>query len=147
MLWAWLSRSWQGWRSAIHIVKPETVLAWHRQGFRLFHRCQYMRRHPRPPSQTWRTFLTNHAFLVILAHDRRRIVHVAVTAHPAGCGEPSTTPARCSTPLFNTVGAHGQRSGFLRKLLRAARRASEHEDSREPILGRRLATDPAPGIG
>jgi putative transposase len=136
-----------------HIVKPETVLAWHRRGFRLFwtwksrHRtgrsavphdvraliremstanplwgaprihgelqklgflvsestvAKYMRRHPRPPSQTWRTFLTNHAsqimaadlfvvptmtfrllfVLVILAHDRRRIVHVAVTAHP-----------------------------------------------------------------
>ena len=64
--------------------------------------AKYMRRHPRPPSQTWRTFLTNHAsqimaadlfvvptvtfrllfVLVILAHDRRRIVHVAVTEHP-----------------------------------------------------------------
>jgi hypothetical protein len=61
-----------------------------------------MRGHPRPPSQTWRTFLTNHAsqimaadlFVVptvtfrllfvpvILAHDRRRIIHVEVTAHP-----------------------------------------------------------------
>ena len=153
MFWAWLSRSWGGWRSAIHIVKPETVLAWHRRGFRLFwtwksrHRygrptvspdvraliremstanplwgaprihgellklgisvsestvAKYMRRHPRPPSQTWRTFLTNHAsqimaadlfvvptvtfrllfVLVILAHDRRQIVHVAVTEHP-----------------------------------------------------------------
>jgi putative transposase len=64
--------------------------------------AQYMRRPRRPPSQTWRTFLTNHAnqimatdlfvvptvtfrllfVLVILAHDRRRIVHVAVTEHP-----------------------------------------------------------------
>ena len=64
--------------------------------------AKYMRRHPRPPSQTWRTFLTNHAsqimaadlfvvptvtfrllfVLIILAHDRRRIVHVAVTEHP-----------------------------------------------------------------
>jgi putative transposase len=55
-----------------------------------------------PPSQTWRTFLTNHVgqivaadffvvptvtcrlvfVLVLLAHDRRRIRHVAVTAHP-----------------------------------------------------------------
>jgi putative transposase len=61
-----------------------------------------MRRHPRPPSQTWRTFLTNHAnqimaadlfvvptvtfrllfVLVMLGHDRRRIVHLAVTEHP-----------------------------------------------------------------
>ena len=153
VLWAWLSRRWRGWRSALHVVQPATVLAWHRRGFRLFwtwksrHRtgrpavspdvraliremctanplwgaprihgellklgltvsestvAKYMRRHPRPPSQTWRTFLTNHAsqimaadlfvvptvtfrllfVLVILAHDRRRIVHVAVTAHP-----------------------------------------------------------------
>src|SRR4030095_10990815 len=64
--------------------------------------AKYMQRHLRPPSQTWRTFLTNHAsqimaadlfvvpsvtfrlffVLVILAHDRRRILHVAVTEHP-----------------------------------------------------------------
>jgi hypothetical protein len=36
MLWASLSRSWHGWRSAIHVVKPDTVIAWHRRGFRLF---------------------------------------------------------------------------------------------------------------
>src|SRR3954466_11400119 len=35
-LWAWLSRSWIAWRTALVIVKPETVIAWHRQGFRLF---------------------------------------------------------------------------------------------------------------
>ena len=34
-LWAWLSRSWTGWRAALVIVKPETVIGWHRQGFRL----------------------------------------------------------------------------------------------------------------
>ena len=137
----------------MHIVKPDTVIGWHRRGFRLFWTwksrqrtgrpgvpadvralirelssanplwgaprihgelqklgitvsqstvAKYMRRHPRPPSQTWRTFLTNHAnqimaadlfvvptvtfrllfVLVILAHDRRRLVHVAVTEHP-----------------------------------------------------------------
>lgn len=153
ILWAWLSRTWGGWRSVVRIVQPETVLAWHRRGFRLFwtwkcrHRsgrpgvpqdiralirelstanplwgaprvhgelqklgisvsqstvAKYMRRHPRAPSQTWRTFLANHAsqimaadlfvvptvtfrllfVLVIVGHDGRRIVHVAVTAHP-----------------------------------------------------------------
>jgi transposase InsO family protein len=61
-----------------------------------------MRRHLRRPSQSWRTFLTNHAsqimaadlfvvptvsfrllfVLIMLAHDRRQLVHVAVTAHP-----------------------------------------------------------------
>jgi putative transposase len=153
MLWAWLSETWGGWRSAVQIVKPETVIGWHRRGLRLFWRwrsrnrtgrpaapagvralirelstanplwgaprihgelqklgvsvgqstvAKYLRQHPRPPSQTWRTFLTNHAsqimaadlfvvptvtfrwlfVLVILAHDRRRLVHVAVTKHP-----------------------------------------------------------------
>jgi putative transposase len=64
--------------------------------------AKYMRRHGTSPSQSWRTFLANHAgqimaadffvvptvtfrllfVLVVLAHDRRRIVHIAVTAHP-----------------------------------------------------------------
>jgi hypothetical protein len=58
--------------------------------------------HPRPRSQTWRTFLTNHVacaasmdfftvptitgrvlfVLVVLSHHRRRIVHVNITDHP-----------------------------------------------------------------
>lgn len=109
-LWAWLSRAWGDWRTAVVIVKPETVVAWHRQGYRLFwtwksrrhgrppvapdaralirtiseHNplwgaprihgelvklgidvsqatvAKYMARRRRPPSQTWRTFLTNH---------------------------------------------------------------------------------------
>jgi len=61
-----------------------------------------LRRHCRPPSQTWRTFLTNHVtslvsmdfftvptltgrvlfVLVLLTHHRRRIVHTAITEHP-----------------------------------------------------------------
>ena len=61
-----------------------------------------MVRHRKPPSQTWRTFLDNHLktlvsvdfFVVptirfqilyvflVLAHDRRRILHCGVTAHP-----------------------------------------------------------------
>ena len=59
-------------------------------------------RRPRPPSQTWRTFLANHVsalvsmdffrvstltgrllfVFVLLSHDRRRIVHVNCTDHP-----------------------------------------------------------------
>src|SRR6266581_3828077 len=35
-LWGLLSRMWTGWRTALVIVKPETVLAWHRRGFRLW---------------------------------------------------------------------------------------------------------------
>jgi hypothetical protein len=36
VLWAWLSRLWNDWQSALLIVKPETVIAWHRRGFRLY---------------------------------------------------------------------------------------------------------------
>jgi len=64
--------------------------------------AKYMLRHRKPPSQTWRTFLNNHArnlvsidfftvptirFQVLyvflgLAHARRHVVHFNVTAHP-----------------------------------------------------------------
>ena len=63
---------------------------------------RYMVRHRKPPSQTWRTFLDNHVgclvsadffvvptatfavlfVFIVLRHERRRIEHVGVTAHP-----------------------------------------------------------------
>ena len=72
--------------------------------------AKYMRRHPRPTSQTWRTFLADHArqimavdlfvvptvtfrmvfVLVILAHERRRIVHVASPTIPQPPGRRSS---------------------------------------------------------
>src|SRR5712692_6803835 len=36
LLWVWLSRLWTAWRSALVIVKPETVIALHRRGCRLY---------------------------------------------------------------------------------------------------------------
>ncbi len=152
--WVWLYRLWPNCLDALVLVKPETVIGWHRKGFRLFwtwksrrrmggrppvsrevrdlirRMCQenplwgaprvhgellklgieisqaavskYMIRHPRPPSQTWRTFLRNHAeclasidffvlptasfrllfVFILLHHERRRIVHFGVTANP-----------------------------------------------------------------
>jgi len=38
IFWVWLSKIWANWRSALLIVKPETVIRWHRQGFRLYWR-------------------------------------------------------------------------------------------------------------
>ncbi len=63
---------------------------------------KYRIRHHKPPSQTWRTFLNNHArdivaidfftvptatfrilfAFVVLRHHRRHVVHFNVTAHP-----------------------------------------------------------------
>ena len=34
--WISMSSIWRNWRSTLVIVKPETVVAWHRKGFRLF---------------------------------------------------------------------------------------------------------------
>src|SRR5579883_269102 len=64
--------------------------------------AKYLVRPKRPPSQSWKTFLINHAqqlasidfFVVptvtfrlffvflVLSHDRRRVLHFGVTAHP-----------------------------------------------------------------
>jgi len=38
VFWVWLSRIWRNWRSVVVIVRPETVVRWHRQGFRLYWR-------------------------------------------------------------------------------------------------------------
>jgi putative transposase len=152
--WVVLSRVWLDWRSALAIVQPDTVIAWHRKGFRLFWTwkirrgklgrpavsrevrelirrmsrenplwgaphihgellklgitigqtsvAKYMLRDRKPPSQSWRTFLDNHVktlvsvdfftvptirfqvlyVFLVLAHERRRVVHFNVTAHP-----------------------------------------------------------------
>src|SRR5450759_3662751 len=153
VLWVWLSKIWSGWRSALVIVKPETVVGWHRKGFRLYWKwkskrgpgrpevsaevralirkmsmanpiwgaprihgellklginisettvAKYMVRHRKPPSQSWKVFLKNHAqqlvsvdffvvptlsfrllfVFVVLEHHRRGVVHFNVTTHP-----------------------------------------------------------------
>ena len=63
---------------------------------------KYMVRQQKPPSQTWRTFLENHAdclagidfftvptatfrilyVFIVLSHDRRQVAHFNVTEHP-----------------------------------------------------------------
>src|SRR6266403_1514936 len=52
LVWVWLSRVWSNWRSALRIVKPETVIAWHRQGFRLYWKWKSRVRHGRPSVPT-----------------------------------------------------------------------------------------------
>ena len=49
LLWVGLSRIWRPWRSALAIVQPETVLAWHRAGFRVFWTWKV----PEPMSTGW----------------------------------------------------------------------------------------------
>jgi putative transposase len=151
LLWIWLYRVWPRCLNIMVLVKPATVVQWHRQGFRLFWRwrsrpgrpsvdrdirklirqmssanplwgaprihselfklgieisqatvAKYIVRRRGRPSPTWRSFLHNQAagiaaidmfvvasasfrlfyVMIILAHDRRRIIHTAVTEHP-----------------------------------------------------------------
>jgi hypothetical protein len=48
--WAWLRRMWCDWQSALLIVKPETVVTWHRKGFRLFWRWKIHHGKPGRPA-------------------------------------------------------------------------------------------------
>ena len=57
----WLSH-WFDWRSALRIVKPETFLCWHRQGFRLFWRWKSQPGRPRIPAEV-------QALIRQMAHD------------------------------------------------------------------------------
>ena len=36
LFWVWLATVWRDWRKLLVIVRSETVVAWHRQGFRLY---------------------------------------------------------------------------------------------------------------
>ncbi len=47
--WVFLSRIWSGWRDALVIVQPDTVVRWHRKGFRLYWRAISKRGPGRPP--------------------------------------------------------------------------------------------------
>jgi hypothetical protein len=50
VFWIWLSRWWARWREALHVVQPQTVIRWHRQGFRAFWNWKSRRgRTGRPP--------------------------------------------------------------------------------------------------
>jgi len=48
LLWVWLAWVWNNWRTALVIVKPETVIAWHRCGFRLLWTWKSRQRTGRP---------------------------------------------------------------------------------------------------
>jgi hypothetical protein len=50
--WAVLARVWPEWRTALTIVKPATVLRWHRQGFALYWRWKSRKRGGRPRTDT-----------------------------------------------------------------------------------------------
>src|SRR6266404_7572900 len=48
IFWVVLSRLWKNWRSSLQVVRPETVVRWHRQGFRRYWAWKSRRRPGRP---------------------------------------------------------------------------------------------------
>src|SRR5512139_1587796 len=97
LLWVWLYRTWPKVLDAMVLVKPATVVDWHRKGFRLYWRWgaprihgellklgievsqatvgRYLPWRPKAPSPTWRSFLHNHM------HDTAAVdMFVVVTA-------------------------------------------------------------------
>ena len=50
LFWILLARFWRNWQESLIIVKPETVIRWHRKGFKLFWKFKSRRKGPgRPP--------------------------------------------------------------------------------------------------
>src|SRR3990172_12437455 len=49
IFWVWLSKLWKKWRTCLILVQPETVVAWHRQGFRLYWRWKSRKGKPGRP--------------------------------------------------------------------------------------------------
>ena len=47
--WTLLRRRWSDWRRALVIVQPETVVRWHRQGFKYYWHWKSRRGHPGRP--------------------------------------------------------------------------------------------------
>jgi len=48
LFWATLRGCWPRWADVLVIVKPETVISWHRAGFRLYWRWRFRPRRGRP---------------------------------------------------------------------------------------------------
>ncbi len=154
IFWVWLSNIWSDWKSALIIVKPPTVIGWHKKGFKLYWKrksrrvgrpnidwqliklirktqnenptwsaqriqgelsklgfsvcentvAKYLRKPKADPEkrQRWLIFLRNHAkhivgidfavvrtiffksihVFVAISHDRRKILHFAVSSKP-----------------------------------------------------------------
>jgi putative transposase len=52
LLWVWLYRIWPGALNAMALVKPATVVQWHRKGFRLYWRWRSRLRAPGRPKMS-----------------------------------------------------------------------------------------------
>lgn len=52
LTWVLLMRIFAGWKDVLFIIKPETVIRWHRAGFRVYWRCKSRHKNGRPVVST-----------------------------------------------------------------------------------------------
>jgi putative transposase len=52
IFWVLLSRLWRSWQHSLQVVRPETVVGWHRQGFKRYWTWKSRRRSGRPMIRT-----------------------------------------------------------------------------------------------
>ena len=53
IFWILLSRIFTGWKDCLQLVKPDTVIQWHRKGFRAYWRWKSRPRKPGRPTIDW----------------------------------------------------------------------------------------------
>ena len=58
--WVLLQQCWSGWKRVLFVLQPQTVVAWHRLGFRLFWRWKSRPRGGRPTLDGQRISLLRH---------------------------------------------------------------------------------------
>ncbi len=44
LFWVWMSKVWDDWAEVLLLVRPETVIRWHRNGFKLYWKRRSKRR-------------------------------------------------------------------------------------------------------
>src|SRR5207249_10406107 len=111
--------------------------------------AKYMVRHPKPRSQTWRTFLKNHSaqlasvdfftvptalfqvlfVFIVMQHYRRRIVHFNVTAHPTAEWTAHQILEAFPFDLAPKYPVEGSRSNLWPYVSRASRRHADQESA------------------
>jgi len=101
IFWVVLSRLWKSWRNSLQVVRPETVVGWHRQGFRRYWAWKSRRRRGRPAI---RTELRDLIRRISRANPLRGAPRQSSRTGP-GCSSTGSRRTNRSAPKSGTVGA------------------------------------------
>ena len=88
IFWVFLSKLWTSWRHSLLVVRPETVVGWHRQGFRRYWAWKSRRRSGRP----------------LISTELRDLIRRMSYANPLGCAE---DPRRVAEARFDGLASDG----------------------------------------